>query len=438
MPAFLLLLFNAIIFGIYCYVVSRTLLNKKEDSFKSLALALIPLLSTYYCVVCLLESIHATFFTSVCACYFIRIAFKENMFMSLLIALVLHSFKIAIKAIVLIIINSDKYLLVNTYKTFDMGAFNINVVTFLIAGILIILFRNPLRKLLRKISSMKRREMILLIFAYACFAITILYQPPIKILSLSFISDFSILFIVTTVAITGMSSEKKLESLNEYYVEMFDYSKANDELLNEYKMKLHENKNKFLMIKSMLNGPKKDLKKYVDEVVKELSSKEVNYWIAELRKIPLLGVRNFLKFKLCMLKKLGAEIEFFVSNELEDIDTSNFSKKDYNHLTTILGVLLDNMIDAIKETDEKLVSINIYIDDDVIHCDFVNTFTSDVDMNRLKEVGYTTKGAQHGVGLPLVAKIVKSNDRYKCTPNIIDNFFSQHLEIKLYNNLQKK
>ena len=438
MSAFLLCFFNAIVFAIYCYIVTRTILNRKETSLKDLAIALIPLLSMYYCIACLLESIYVTFFTSVCACYFIRIAFKENMFMSLLIALVLHSFKIAIKIIILFIINNEQYLLIDTYKTYDINSFQINIVTFLVAGTLILLFRNPLRNLLNKISSMKRREMILLGYAYVCFAIMILFEPPIKLFSLSFFADFSIIFMVTTVAITGMSSEKKLESLNEYYIEMFDYSKTNDELLSEYRMKLHENKNKFIMIKSMVDGPKKELKKYVDEVLEELNEKHANYWITELRKIPLLGVRNFLKFKLCMLKKLGTEIEFFVSNELEDIDTSNFNKRDYNHLTTILGVLLDNMIDAIKETEEKLVSINIYLLDNVIHCDFVNTFSSDIDLNRLKEVGYTTKGPQHGVGLSLVAKIIKSNNRFKCTPNIIDNFFSQHLEIKLYNNCKKK
>ena len=55
------------------------------------------------------------------------------------------------------------------------------------------------------------------------------------------------------------------------------------------------------------------------------------------------------------------------------------------------------------------------------------------------EIYLITKGEQHGVGLPLVAKITKMNDRFECKPKIMDNFFIQHLTVKLYdkNNLQK-
>ena len=64
---------------------------------------------------------------------------------------------------------------------------------------------------------------------------------------------------------------------------------------------------------------------------------------------------------------------------------------------------------------------------------FVNSFSSAIDMNRLNEIGYSTKGEKHGVGLSLVAKIVKSNSRFECLPEVMDNFFIQHLIIKLFN-----
>ena len=105
----------------------------------------------------------------------------------------------------------------------------------------------------------------------------------------------------------------------------------------------------------------------------------------------------------------------------------------------ILGVILDNMIESIKETKERLVSINIYLENNTINCDFVNSFSSAVDVNRLNEIGYSTKGEKHGVGLTLVAKIVKSNNRFECMPEVMDNFFIQHLIINLFDkkNLQK-
>ena len=97
------------------------------------------------------------------------------------------------------------------------------------------------------------------------------------------------------------------------------------------------------------------------------------------------------------------------------------------------------MIDSVEHLEKKLISINIYTEKDRIHAEFVNSFSNDVDLSRVNEVGYTTKGEQHGLGLSLVAKITRTNKRFECNPEIIDNFFVQHLIIKLYKkgNIQK-
>jgi two-component system sensor histidine kinase AgrC len=249
------------------------------------------------------------------------------------------------------------------------------------------------------------------------------------------------IFTITAIGIFNISSEIKMESLSKHYNEIFEYSKVNAELLLNYKMQVHEYKNKLLMINSMLACSKKGVKKYVEELLNEMKDNRnnSNYWLSELRSIPLPGVRNFINYKLAQLKELGSEIEVFVSSELEKIDTSSFGEKEYNELSTILGVILDNMIESIKETDERLVSINIYVENNTINCDFVNSFSSNIDLDRLNEIGYTTKGEKHGVGLSLVARIVKSSKRFECKPEVMENFFIQHLIINLFDkkNLQK-
>lgn len=81
----------------------------------------------------------------------------------------------------------------------------------------------------------------------------------------------------------------------------------------------------------------------------------------------------------------------------------------------------------------------IYILDIEVHAEFVNTFSGIIDLSRLNEIDYSTKGETHGVGLPLVNKITRQNKRFKCGPKIMNNFFIQHLIIKIFNkeNLQK-
>ena len=247
------------------------------------------------------------------------------------------------------------------------------------------------------------------------------------------------IFTMTVIGIFNISSEMKMENLNKHYQEMFEYSKANAELLTKYKMQVHENKNKLLMIDGLLEGPKREVKKYVKTILNEMKDNQniTNYWLSELKYIPLPGVRNFINYKLTQLKQLGSEIEIFVSSELETLDSFSFNEKEYNELSTILGVILDNMIESIRVTDNKLVSLNIRLENNTINFDFVNSFSGDIEINRLNEIGYSTKGEQHSVGLSLLSKIIKDSNRFECIPEVMDNFFIQHLIIKFHNKRRK-
>lgn len=433
-------LLNGVIFAFYCYLVSYILLQKKQTSIKKIILASIPFFIIYYIILCLLD-FYTIFFSGLWAFFFVKMIFQENMFMSLFISLIIHTGKVLNKILILTILNDKSFLLFNTYKTLDWNAFYINLITLILSTMIIFIFRKLLRKIIKYISSSKNRKHILLTVIYLNYILIVIYQPPNYYLSLRTITDFIIIFVVTGIGIINISSEMKMEDLGRHYQEIFEYSKKNGELLAHYKMQVHENKNRLLMIKGMLDGPKKDVKKYIDTLLNEMAENKskCNYWLSELRYLPFAGVRNFINYKLIKLQDLNAEIEVFVSSELEKINTSMMTKKEYNQLTTILGVILDNMIEAISQAKNKLVSINIYIEDDEIHCEFVNSFSGKIDMSRLNEIGYTTKGEQHGVGLPLVAKITKSNNRFECKPTILDNFFVQHLTVKLFNknNLQK-
>lgn len=439
---FIFTLLNGIIFSVYCFFVSYLLLQKKEKSIINIIKAFIPFFIMYYCVLCLLDSIYSIFFSGLLAFFFIKVIFKESFYMSLVISLIIHTLKMVNKILVLTILNNPNLLLINTYKTLDWSAFYINLVSLIISGVVVVIFKKALRRLIKYVSGLKNRKTILLIAVYFNFILIIIYQPPIDFFSLRTVTDFFLIFTVTWLGIFSISSEMKMESLVKYYQEIFEYSKANEELLTNYKMQVHENKNRLLMIRGMLEQPTHKIEGYIDGILKEIneSKSNANYWLTELKYIPLPGVRNFINYKLIQLRELGTEVEVFVSCDLDKIDCSTLSDDDYNQLTTMLGVVLDNMIDSVSKIEKKLISVNLYVDGDKIHGEFVNNFTEEIDINRLNEIGYSTKGQKRGVGLSLVAKITRFNKRFECIPEIVDNFFIQHITIKMYNkkNIQKK
>jgi hypothetical protein len=127
----------AIIFLIYCTLSSCILLKKKIVSLKIFLKAIGPFLIIYYLQLCFMESIYSMFFSGICAFLLIKNMFQENIFMSMFISLVIHTIKILTKIVVLTLLDNSSLLLINTYKTLDMNAVIVNLIT-LCCGIIII------------------------------------------------------------------------------------------------------------------------------------------------------------------------------------------------------------------------------------------------------------------------------------------------------------
>ncbi len=117
------------------------------------------------------------------------------------------------------------------------------------------------------------------------------------------------------------------------------------------------------------------------------------------------------------------------------LDMQNINMKTYE-LTRILGILLDNAIDAAKECENKQINVIIRKDSKVNRQLFIieNTYTNkDVDTDKIFEKGYTSKGkkdkASHGLGLWEVRKILKRNNNLNLFTTKTDEYFKQQLEI---------
>ncbi|MDO4996371.1 MAG: GHKL domain-containing protein, partial [Bacilli bacterium] len=221
----------------------------------------------------------------------------------------------------------------------------------------------------------------------------------------------------------------KYDSLDKHYNDLYEYSKLSEEVNYDYRVKLHENKNQLLLIDSMINDKSK-LKEYINYLLEQHKVDINNNYLCLIKSIPIPGIKNFINYKLVELKSIGAIIEVFVSDEIKDINI-NYSDKDYNDISTTLGVILDNIIDSVKVQKKKLVSLNIYIEDEKLHFQCANSYDGKIDIDKIFKKGYSTKGNYRGVGLSLVKDIIDNNDIIDCKPLVIDNFFMQDIIIKI-------
>lgn len=269
-------------------------------------------------------------------------------------------------------------------------------------------------------------------FLILCFftILIILFNSPRLEFNLTLLADFVIAFLLVTFSLINVRQENKTEELNAYYSDLFEYSKLNDTVIKNYKIAHHEHKNQLLIIKGMLKEKREEVEEYIDDLLEENKKVDSNGF-AELNYLSIPGVKSFIYYKLDQMKQIGTMIELVISPELADVDLSTIDREQIRELYTILGVILDNIIDALKETEEKLVSIQLYKEDCFIYGEFANSFVGDIDLEKLTVLGYTTKGEQHGVGLCLVDDIIKRSSIYEVRAKIVDQFFVQQVRVDL-------
>ncbi len=97
-----------------------------------------------------------------------------------------------------------------------------------------------------------------------------------------------------------------------------------------------------------------------------------------------------------------------------------------------MGVFLDNAIEAVKGLRKKEISIEMYTIDNQLCIDITNNFKGTLELDKIANMKYTTKGDGHGYGLTLVNNILnEEQDTLENEKGINRDTFTQTLKIKM-------
>ena len=113
------------------------------------------------------------------------------------------------------------------------------------------------------------------------------------------------------------------------------------------------------------------------------------------------------------------------------LDLSTLNMKIYE-FARILGILLDNAIEASSECKEKIINLTFRNDNKNSRQLIIveNTYKDkDVDTEKIFEKGISGKENHTGLGLWEVRKLIKKNNNINLYTSKNDKFFSQQLEI---------
>lgn len=244
--------------------------------------------------------------------------------------------------------------------------------------------------------------------------------------SFEFLINLFVLFLFFLMAILYFKENMKSKEMSDKYNELLStVDTFEKELITKRKI-IHDFKNQLIVINGYADNPEK-LKAYLSEIIKDQRNIPNSKLLLNVEKLPS-GLKGLIYYKFSNLdSNINASID--IKNSLKKYES--ISPKLNKDCLKILGVFIDNAIEAVKNEKEKYINLEFIKQKEQIIITVRNTCTSRVNIKDLTKNGFTTKGKNHGYGLSLVSDIVRKDDSLDIKFECDDDIFSATLVIRL-------
>ena len=320
--------------------------------------------------------------------------------------------------------------IVNSY--FGSLLSNISIAVISIIIIHIPIFKKIYNLILTMINKIRKTQLIVVSFLFIIIAniLTMLLYYEIDFMYLLIFNTFLTLFCFAIVIYT-LKTKNNYIKINEKFNTTLNSLKEYEDILDKYRISTHENKNELITIRNLIPKNNKKTITYIDTII-ENKIKDNDKIMLESAKIPNGGLRGLIYSKLLLMKELKIEYNLLISNSIKTVDLINkINDSTMLDICKIIGVYIDNSIQEVKELNEKNISLEMYIENNELIISISNNYIHAIDLSKLDDIGYTTKGNGHGYGLTLAKELINNNNKLKNEKKISKNIFTQILKIKM-------
>ena len=206
-----------------------------------------------------------------------------------------------------------------------------------------------------------------------------------------------------------------------------------ENMMTKYRVANHENKNLLLTVRAMAVNEEKNIPEYIDSIIEDKYEDDERL-LFEMGVIPTGGLRAAIYSEILKIKENKINYDLNIDRKISTIDLIELDTNTIIDICKILGVFIDNSIEAVRGLKQKHINIDMYIIENSLCIKVSNNFSGKIDISKISDEGYTTKGKGHGYGLPLVKKIINSNNNLKNETELSKKIFSQVLIIRYKKN----
>lgn len=246
--------------------------------------------------------------------------------------------------------------------------------------------------------------------------------------------SYLINFIITVAILIVMffyahNSLEYTKLLNEYD-SLFLYIQEFEDVIDNISLTNHEMKNQLVVLKNYVElNKQKEAINLINDITKTTYQND-DKLLSELKNLPKGGLKGLIYYKVLTAKSKKVSIEIDVSADVYK-KLNKMSINQNKILCQIIGIYLDNAIEAASENRKKIIAVEIYsLDKNSVSIVISNTFKNkEVDFNKIGKKGYTTKGKGHGKGTYLAGKLISKNNWLTEEHNVRNKLYIQKVEV---------
>lgn len=339
-------------------------------------------------------------------------------------------------SVLIIVFKNDTTTIINSY----FGEFISNVIISIISIIIINIKFVP--KLYKKIITYTDRLSTnrLLVFSFIMIILGNMYAVfSYYKIKFQYIIIFNAIITIASYAVImySIKTQNRYNKVSDKYNIAINSLKDYEDMMSKYRISNHENKNLLLAVRAMIVNKDKDIPKYIDSIIHDKYN-DSEKLLMKVNVIPSGGLRATIYSEILKIKGKKINYSLTIDKKLKTIDLIELDTNTVIDMCKIIGVLIDNAIEEVITLNKKNIDISIYIEDDRICIQISNNYKSKIEIDKIYEIGYSTKGKGHGYGLPLVNKIVEKNPIIKNNVNINKYIFTQIISIDYKKRNKKK
>lgn len=357
------------------------------------------------------------------------IIFKDKLNDSFFYALICHVLVIVYEIILSIIVLN---LVVVNISEFENNVFLKAAFSFV--NLLLVylttknkLFYKVIDKIYKKTNS---KYFYIVLVVFVVILILIDFKNFITLSNNIYILNLIILICALLLFISNIDNYFKAIKENEKTETLLNFMSKYEKIIDDDRINRHEMLNNLLFLKSFKDKNTSDYNDALDSLIDTYNKNGLG--IKNIYKLPT-GLKGIIYYKLNELKDKDCNININISSRISN-EFKKISKDQYIIVYKIVGILLDNAIEASLKSKEKYIGINIYKENpNVIIC-IDNTFKGKIDLGKINNKNYSTNGENRGLGLYITNNLLKNNNSITLNQSVNNNIFVSLITIKKESN----